>query len=161
MSYQEKRTLTSMVSGVVVIISYYLYAFGKYQKGLVGVSDLKFWAGTMLTFIGIGIIASIIIMILFHILYAIALAAKQRHYDEKEISNTIESSMVEDEMDKLIGLKSSRIGFICAGVGFVGALVTLLFDQPPMVMLNLLFFSFSLGSLFEGGLTLYYYRKGV
>ena len=46
-----------MVSGLVVIISYYLYAFGKYQKGLVGASDLKFWAGTMLLFIGIGVIS--------------------------------------------------------------------------------------------------------
>ena len=93
-------------------------------------------------------------MILFHILCAIALAVKQRNYDEKEINQTIESSMVEDEMDTLIELKSSRIGF-------VGALVSLLFEQSPMVMLNLLFFSFSVGSLSEGGLSLYYYRKGV
>jgi len=161
MSYQEKRTLTSMVSGIVVMVFYYLYAFGKYQKGLVEASDLKFWATAMLLFIGIGIVVSIIIMILFHILYAIALAVQQQSHNEKEIGQTIESSMVEDEMDKLIGLKSSRIGFICAGVGFVGALVSLLFEQPPMVMLNLLFFSFSLGSLCEGGLSLYYYRKGV
>ncbi len=161
MSYQEKRTLTSMFSGVVVLVAYSLYAFGKYQKGLVEASDLKFWAGTMLIFIGIGIVASIIIMILFHILYAVALAVKQRNPDEKVINQAIESSMVEDEMDKLIGLKALRIGFILAGIGFVGALVSLLFEQPPMVMLNVLFFSFSLGSLFEGGLSLYYYRKGV
>ncbi len=69
--------------------------------------------------------------------------------------------MVEDEMDKLIELKSSRIGFLFAGIVFVGALVSLLFEQSPMVMLNLLFFSFSVGSLSEGGLSLYYYRKGV
>jgi len=161
MSYQEKRTLTSMVSGVVVLVAYCLYAFGKYQKGLVAASDLKFWAGTMLAFIGIGVVASIIILILFHILYAIALAVKQHNCDETMINQTIESSMVEDEMDTLIELKSSRIGFLFAGIGFVGALVSLLFEQSPMVMLNLLFFSFSAGSLFEGGLSLYYYRKGV
>jgi hypothetical protein len=161
MSYQEKRTLTSMFAGIVVMVAYYLYAFGKYQKGLVVASDLKFWAGAMLLFIGIGIVASIIIMIVFHIIYAIAIAVKQRNCDEKEINRTIESSMVEDEMDKLIELKSSRIGFIFAGIGFVAALVSLVFEQPPMVMLNLLFFSFSVGSLAEGGFSLYYYRKGL
>ncbi|AEV30147.1 hypothetical protein SpiGrapes_2375 [Sphaerochaeta pleomorpha str. Grapes] len=161
MSYQEKRTLTNMFSGIAVLVAYYLYAFGKYQRGLVEASDLKFWAGTMLIFIGIGVVASILIMILFHILYAIALAVKQGNCDEKKINQTLESSMVEDEMDKLIELKSLRIGFLFAGIGFVGALVSLMFEQPPMVMLNLLFFSFSVGSLFEGGLSLYYYRKGL
>ncbi len=161
MSYQEKRTLTNMVTGVVILAAYSLYAFGKYQNGLVETTDLKFWAATMLIFIGIGVIASVIIMILFHILYAIALAVKQRNCDGEKINQTIESSMVEDEMDTLIGLKSSRIGFICAGIGFVAALVSLILEQPAMVMLNLLFFSFSIGSLVEGGFSLYYYRKGV
>ena len=59
MSYQEKRTLTSMFSGIVVLVTYYLYAFGKYQKGLVEANDLKFWTGTMLIFIGIGVVASL------------------------------------------------------------------------------------------------------
>lgn len=161
MSYQEKKILTNMLSGIVVLVAYYIYAFGRYRNGLAEANDLKFWAGAMLLFIGIGVVASIIIMIIFHILYAIAIAIKQRNYDDKEINHTIEASMVEDEMDTLIGLKSSRIGFIFAGVGFVAALVSLMLGQPPFVMLNLLFFSFSIGSLAEGGLSIYYYRKGL
>ena len=74
MSNQEKKILTNKLSGVVVLITYYPYAFGRYGNGLADANDLKFWTGAMLLFIGIGVVASIIIMIIFHIPYAIAIA---------------------------------------------------------------------------------------
>ena len=66
-----------------------------------------------------------------------------------------------DERDRLIGLKSMRFGFAIAGIGFVSGLLTLLFDYAPAVMLNIMFVSFSLGSILEGIVQIYYYRKGV
>ena len=161
MSYQNKRTITTMVMGVIVLAAYCIYAFSKYQSGGVAPGDYKFWAVTMLVFIGIGIVVTIITMIVFHIALSIGIAVKERNCDEKEINKIIESSMVEDEMDKLIGLKSSRIGFIFAGIGFVVGLISLIMDYSPVVMLNIMFLSFNLGSLAEGGMRLYYYRKGV
>jgi hypothetical protein len=161
MSYQSKRTITTMIMGVIVLAAYCIYAFGKYQAGEVPEGDFKFWATTMLVFIGIGIVAMIITMILFHIGLSIGIAVKERNYDEKEIEKIIEGSMVEDEMDKLIGLKSSKVGFIFAGVGFVAGLISLIMEYSPVVMLNIMFLSFNLGSLAEGGMSLYYYRKGV
>lgn len=161
MSYQQKRTVTSMVAGALVLAAYCLYAFGRYRAGTAGAGDLRFWAGSMLLFIGIGIAATIVIQIVFHILMAISIAVKERSRDEKEINRRIEAAVVEDEMDKLIGLKSSRAGFIVAGVGFVGALVSLVLGYPPAVMIHILFLSFSLGSLGEGFVSLYLYRNGV
>ncbi len=161
MSYQEKRTITSMVSGLLILAAYCLYAFGKYRQGLVDLSDLKFWAGVMLLFIGIGVGAVMIIQILFHILLAIGIAVKERECDDKKISKTIEATVVEDEMDKLIELKALRISFAIAGVGFVSGLASLALGHPPAVMLNLLFLTVSLGSVAEGFMSLYYYRKGV
>jgi hypothetical protein len=161
MSYQEKRTVTSMVLGASILAAYCIYAFGKYQSGAVAAGDLKFWAATMLIFIGVGVVAMIIIQILFHILFAISIAVKERELDQKEIGKSIDAAIVEDEMDKLIGLKSQRIGFVFAGIGFVAALVSLVLNAPAMVMLNILFISFNVGSLSEGVLSIYYYRKGV
>jgi len=161
MSYQNKRTITSMITGVIVLAAYCIYAFGKQQAGKVAPGDWKFWAVTMLLFIGIGIVGMIITMILFHIAMSIGIAVKERNCDEKEINKTIEASMVEDEMDKLIGLKSSRVGFVFAGIGFVAGLVALLMNYSPAVMLNIIFVAFNIGSLAEGGMSLYYYRKGV
>ena len=165
MSYQEKRTITSIVTGAMVLTAYCLYAFGQFQSGAVAPGNLKFWAGTMLIFIGIGAAAAIVIQIVFHILLSIAIAVKEKmrdaQCDDKEIEKTIGAEMVEDEMDKLIGLKSTRIGFFLAGIGFVAALLALILNYSPAVMLNILFISFSAGSLFEGFAQLYFYRRGV
>jgi hypothetical protein len=169
MSYQEKRTITSIVTGAMVLGAYGLYALGKVQSGATTPGDLKFWASTMLFFIGIGIVAIIVIQIVFHILLSISFAVKEQiqngHVDDKTIESTIEKTisaeMVEDEMDKLIELKSMRVGFAFAGIGFVAALVSLIINYSPVVMLNIMFISFNIGSLFEGFAQLYYYRKGI
>lgn len=165
MSYKEKRTITNIITMALVLGSYCIYAFGKFQAGEIAPGDLKFWATTMLIFIGIGVAAGIVIQILFHILMSIAIAVKEKvqdgDIDDKEIERSIEAEMVEDEMDKLIELKSTRVGFILAGIGFVAALVTLILNQPPMVFLNIIFISFSAGSIFEGFVNLYFYRRGI
>lgn len=165
MSYQEKRVITSIVTGVLILATYCIYVFSRYHSGAVAPDDLKFWAGTILIFIGIGVAASIVIQIVFHILLAISIAVKKKMQDEKcedkEIEKKIQAEMVEDEMDKLIELKSMRLAFILAGIGFIAALVFLVLNYSPVVMLNILFFSFCVGPLFEGFAQLYFYRRGL
>lgn len=161
MSYQSKKTTTSMVTGVIILAAYCIYAFGKYNSGAAMEGDMKFWAATMLAFIGIGVAAQIVLQIVFHIALSIGIAVKERDCDEKEINKKIEATVIEDEMDKLIGLKSLRIGFIFAGAGFVGALITLALDLPTFIALNIMYLSFMVGSLMEGLASLYFYGKGV
>jgi hypothetical protein len=165
MSYQEKRSIVSIITGAIILAAYCIYAFGKYQSGLVGPEDLKFWASTILIFIGIGIVAFIVILIVFHILLSISIAVSKAanggSYDEKEIEKSIQADMVEDEMGKLIELKSMRIGFIFSGFGFVLGLIALVLKYSPVIMLNIFFISFSLGSILEGFTQIYYYRRGV
>jgi hypothetical protein len=165
MSYQERKTIVSLITGILVVAAYCIHAFGRYQSGAVDASDLKFWAGAMLVFIGIGVAASIVIQIVFHILVSIAIAVKKKIRDEqcddKEIEKSINAEMVEDEMDKLIELKAMRFGFLVAGIGFFAALVSLLLGYSAAVMLNILFLSFSGGAILEGIAQLYFYRRGV
>lgn len=169
MSYQEKRTITSITTGLLVLAAYCLYAFNPSRLSLITPGDLKPWAITMLIFIGIGVAATIIIQIVFHILLSISIAIREKMQNEqigdKEIEKAVEKSigteMVEDEMDKLIELKSSRVGLIFAGIGFVGGLLSLVLNYSPVVMLNILFLSFSVGSIFEGFTQIYFYRRGI
>lgn len=165
MSYQEKRTITSITTGILVLTAYCIHAFGKYRSGAVVQGDLKFWAITMLTFIGIGIAATIIIQIVFHILLSMGIAIKKEmsgeKNDDKEIEKSIKLEMVEDERDRLIDLKATRVGFALAGIGFIAALFSLVLQYSPVVMLNILFITFSVGSIFEGFAQLFYYRKGI
>lgn len=165
MSYQEKRTIVSTLTGFVILAAYCIFAYRKQQSGVIAEGDLKFWAGSMLMFVGIGIVASIIIQIVFHILMSISIAVKKTIRNEScagtEIDKIMNSEMVEDEMDRLIGLKAMRVSFAIAGIGFMAGLGALLLDYSAAVMLNILFIAFSAGSLTEGISQLYYYRKGV
>lgn len=165
MSYQEKKTITSIISGAIILAVYCIVAFGRYRAGTAAADDLYFWARTMLTFIGIGIAATIVIQIIFHILLSIVIAAKKKlrneQCDDKEIEKEIKMEMVEDERDKLIELKSMKVGFIVAGIGFVAALISVVLRHSPAVMLNIIFISFCAGSILEGFAQLYFYRTGV
>lgn len=160
MSYQEKKTLASITSGVLLLAAYCLYAFNPANTP----ADLKAWAVTMLIFIAIGIGATIIIQIVFHILFSIGVAIQEkiqnRECDDKDIEKNIKLEMVEDERDKLIEMKSNQVGFAIAGFGFVAALLALVFNYSPVVMLNILFITFSFGSICEGIYQFILYRRG-
>lgn len=163
MSYQEKKTIVSVATGILILAAYCIYAFG--GAVMAAADGLKAWAVTILIFIGIGVVASIVIQIVFHILLSISIAVRKKiqdgEVDDKEVERSIEREMVEDEMDKLIGLKSMRVAFVIAGIGFIAALVSLVLGFSPAVMLNILFISFSAGTIIEGITQLYYYRKGI
>lgn len=165
MSYQEKKTIVSLVAGLLILAAYCIYVFNKIQSGTAAPDDLKFWSTAMLVFIGIGVVALIVILIVFHILLSITMAVKEEmlngEYDDKKIEKTLELDMVEDEMDKLIGLKAMRISYAVVGIGFIAALVSLVLNYSPAVMLNIMFFSFGIGSIMEGVTQLYFYRRGV
>jgi len=165
MSYQEKKTIVSMVTGIIILTAYCTYTYERFRSGMIAPGDVKYWAEAMLIFIGIGIAASIVIQIIFHILLSMAITVKEQFKNnscnEADIDRIIKVEMVEDEMDKLIGLKSMRIGFAIAGVGFVAALAALVLGWSTVVMLNIMFISFSAGSLVEGFAQLYFYRRGI
>jgi len=161
MSYQEKRIVMNLILGILLPGAYGFFAFNQYQSGAVQPGDLKFWALSMLIFIGSAIAVTIIAQILFHIFLAISIAIKEREKDEAIITKTIEATVVEDEMDQLIELKSSKVGFFFSGLGFVAALIFIALGHKAETMLLITFFSFSLGALLEGFLSLYYYKKGI
>lgn len=163
MSYQEKKTIVSIVSGVLLLAAYCIYALVKLGLGSLG--DVRLWATTMLVFIGIGVAAMIVIQIVFHILLSIGIAVQKKIRDEsiddKAMEASIEREMVEDEMDKLIELKANKIGYSFVSLGFVGGLVALALGALPAVMLNIAFLACMVGTVVEGLVQIRYYRKGV
>lgn len=153
MYYHEKRVITSLISSVLVLIAYLIYVFQKYQVGGNGwEQDLQPWAMTILIFIGIGIVVAIVIQILFFIFNSIVNEVRKEDQD---------GPMVEDEMDKLIRLKAMRNAYFMVGGGVVLSIVTLAMQQPPILMLNIVYLSFHIGTLFEGFSQLYFYKRGV
>ena len=158
MSYKSKRNLISMVAGVLLIIGYIIYVL---RKDSPAPDDLKTWAVTMLIFIGTSVAVMVVIQILFHIGLAIGIAVKEKENDDKRVERIMESSMYEDERDKLINLKSSHIGNVCAGIGFVAGLIALALGISAVVALHIIAGAFAVGSIIEGGVSIYLDERGV
>jgi hypothetical protein len=168
MFYQEKKTIASIISGLLVLAAYSIYGISKYQQaGPNLLNDLKFWAVAMLIAIVGGIVVTILVQIALHIILAAAnevakeVSNKTKRPASVDACEELEMENVEDEMDKLIALKAMRNASIVVGTGFIASLVSLYVKMPPAIMLNIIFISFSLGSLFEGFSQLYFYRKGI
>lgn len=162
MFYQQKKTLVSIFTTILLLVAYLSYVANKFSSNT---DNLKFWATTMLVFIGIGILASIIIQIVFHILLSISIAIKEQIENGKcedlEIEKKIEMEIIEDEMDKLIELKAMRFGFVTASIGFILALFSLVLGHTPVIMINILFCTFSLSAIVAGIAQLFLYKRGV
>jgi uncharacterized membrane protein len=161
MSYQEKRTLTTLIATVLVYLAYALIAFGRY-----GLADpLRDWARIMLIFIGVTVIAMILVQILFHIFLSVGISVREtlrdRDVDTDRIDAALQGEFVEDERDKLIALKSRQAGFIISGLGFFAGLIALLLGGPASLMLNILYGAFFLGAVAEGVMNLVIYRRKV
>jgi len=158
MSFSSKKTLASMAGGAAIFVVYIIYALSQRAPEP---DNLKSWATLMLIFIGAGIIMTIIVQILFHIVSAIGISVKHKEYNGKEIDRIISSSMVEDERDKLISLKSSHMGYIFAGIGFIAALVALALGCKTLYALHIIFGTCGAASLIEGTMSIYYNEKGI
>lgn len=98
-------------------------------------------------FIGVSIVARIIIYIIFHIINAIATR-------EQDIP-------VEDERDKLIKLKALRNSHYVFSTGFVLSIVALAFGMPVFWIFVIFLISGLLSEIIDNGSQIYYYQKGV
>jgi hypothetical protein len=154
MSYQEKKSVTNIVSSILITGVYTLIMYQKYLSGSLDDSNIfKFWAIILLIFIPISIVARIIIMIFFHILEAIVQTAKGNEFDDQ--------LEVEDERDKLIGMKASRVSMISFFLFFILAFITQLFNVSNHLFFITLILGGFLTDLISEILTIRYYRKGV
>ncbi len=164
MSYQEKKTIANILTGAVLLVVYCFYIWNKYTSQAAPVDDLAYWARLILIFLIIEICVTIVIQILFHILFSIGIAVREKIHnpdsDDKSVDTIINQEMVEDERDKLIEMKSLRWGSILVGISFGASLITLAAGVPTLVMLNIMFIAFSLSSVLDGSVQLYYLKRG-
>jgi len=165
MAYQIIRTVMKILAGAIVLIVYLFQVNSKLQAGLLTLDNLQPLAQMMLIFIGIGIGVLIAVEIVFHICFSVGLSVKEgikdENFDGKEIENTIKQEMVEDEMSKLIDLKSLRVGYIAAGIGCMSALILLALGHPAFTAVNIVFSTFFAAEIVEECTKIYYYKKGI
>ncbi|MDF1576130.1 MAG: hypothetical protein P1P86_13160 [Bacteroidales bacterium] len=148
MSYQEKQNIVNIFSGLLITA---IFAWIVYQRQLQGVFDLtkdfSKWGLIFLLFIGVSVVARIIIQIFFHILNAIA--------------TRMEDVPKEDERDKLVKLKAMRNSYYAFTGGFVLAVMALALGMPVYGIFIAFVASGLIAEIIDNGSQIYYYRKGV
>lgn len=155
MTYQEKKSVTNIISSVLITAIYAVIMYQRYLNGNLDDSNIfHFWAVIILIFIPISIVARIIIMIVFHILESVVQAAKGN-----EMEGAIDE--VVDERDKRIQMKASAISMYIFSLGFVVALFTQLFDVSGHLFFIIMIAAGLVTDIVSESLMIRYYRRGV
>ena len=158
MTYNSRRNIIGMAAGILSVAAYIFYVT---MGNAPAPEDIRAWARLMLVFIGIGVAAQIVIQVIFHVVFAAGIAIKEHDQDGKKTEKIIKASVIEDERDKLISLKSLRAGYICAGAGSMIALFVLAGGVSVVIALHMIVGSFAAGSLAEGFAGIILNERGV
>lgn len=148
MSHQEKSTVVSLISALIVFMLYSLYALTMYQDGSFNGPEASILVGKsafLMIVVGIGV--KIVVHILFSVIHAIVTQEKEQP--------------VNDERDKLIELKGMQIAFIAFSFSFLALVGTLALDMlsPHMVIL-LTILGLYLASILADSIKIFLYRRG-
>lgn len=148
MSYQEKENIVNIFSALIISIGYALIIYQKHLQGQFDLTeDYRKWGIIFLIFIGVSIVARIIIYIIFHIINHIA-----TREEEKPVS---------DERDKLIKLKSSRNSHYVFSVGVMLSIISLSIGMPVYGIFIAFIGSCVLSEIMDNLSQIYYSRKGI
>ena len=101
----------------------------------------------------LAVIVTIFATILTHIFSAIIQAIKTG-----EENPNVED--IEDERDKLIDLRGTKLTYVVSSLGVFFSMLTFVFGQPPLVMFTLLIFSGLVAQVTGDVRRLYLYRRG-
>jgi uncharacterized membrane protein len=150
MSIRKTSISVSLVSTLLILGYYLVNLIPMFQQG-----DLN--SEVVFRIAGIVIVASIVLNIagniLTHIVINIIHAIQTQ--TDKEVR------MIEDERDRLIGLKGSQVSYVVFSIGVLIAMLTFVFGQSPLVMFSLILF-FGLVASIIGDLSQFYFdRKGA
>lgn len=147
MSYQEKSSMISIASTLIVFIGLGMYVYGIYQEGSLHSDEiLHFWG---IVFIILTVV-SIVFHIVAHVITSIVTGIVTR---SKE-------SFVQDERDKLIDLKGTRNAHYVFITGFALSMGMLAFRIDPSIIFPFLFFFGFLSALIGDFSRIYFYRRG-
>jgi len=140
--------IVNILSGLLITS---IYAWIVYQRHLQGrfdlTEDFRTWGIIFLVFMGVSIVARIIIYIIFHIINAIATR-------EEDIPK-------EDERDKLVKLKATRNSHYAFSVSLLSGFILLATGMPIYGLFVVFILAGLVSEVIDNSSQIYYYRKGV
>lgn len=148
MTYQEKKSIVSLISTVIIFVSYCVYMYAQYPAGgLESTEAVQYWGSFVLILTVVSIVAHIVISIIFNMVFRMTTGEKEPTFA--------------DELDKIVDLKAFRNSFFVFILGFMLAMTSLVIDQPTQVMFMILIGAGFLSDVTGSVTKLYHYREGV
>ncbi|ETT47447.1 MULTISPECIES: hypothetical protein [unclassified Paenibacillus] len=148
MTYQEKKSIVSLISTLLIFTVYLLYRYPQYPNEVLDSKvTFHYWGSFILVLTLVSIAAHIVISIVFNIIFRMTTGEKEPAFA--------------DELDKRIDLLALRNSFAMFVSGFLLAMGSLVIDQPLKVMFIILIAAGFLSDVTGSISRLYYYRRGV
>lgn len=150
MSFQEKNITVTLASFTVILIIFLSNILNMVQDGGLNASDVfRLWGIVIV----MAIVVTVVGMIVTHIVSAIVVAV-QTGDDDPDIED------FEDERDKLIDLRGTKVTYTISSIGSFFAMLTFALGQSPLVMFSLLIFSGLVAQIIGDITRLVLYRRG-
>jgi hypothetical protein len=145
MSIRKVSVSVSLFSTLLILGYYLLNLIPMFQQGELNSQQIfRLAAVVIVASIILNIAGNILAHIVINIIHAI-----QTQSDK-------EARMIEDERDKLIGLKGTQVSYIVFSVGVLASMLTFVIGQPALVMFSLIIF-FGLVAEIIGDLSQFYF----
>ena len=150
MSFQEKNITVTLISFSLILAIFSMRVYQMLQTDSFNSSNVfRLWGIVIV----LAIIVTIVGMILTHIVSAIVIAI-QTGDDDPDIED------VEDERDKLIDLRGTKVTYTIASLGTFLAMLTFVFGQDALIMFTLLIFFGIIAQIIGDIARLLLYRRG-
>jgi len=151
MSFQEKNIAVSLANFTLILGFYSIRVFQMIQGGSFNSTNVfRLWG----TIIALAVVVTIFATILTHILSAIIHAIKTGE-EKPDIED------IEDERDKLIDLRGTKVTYLVSSLGGFLSMLTFVLGQPALVMFTLLILSGVVAQVIGDVSRLYLYRRGL
>jgi hypothetical protein len=150
MSNRNNEITVSLVSTLAVLAYYLVNIFQMLQSGGLNSAEVfRLWAVVIIATIILNVAGNIITNIVINIVHAI------KTQKEEEVR------LIEDERDKLIGLKGDRVSYIVFSIGVFLSMLTFALGQPPLVMFSLIVLSSLMAEIFGDVSQFFFYSRGA
>ena len=150
MSYQEKNVTVSLISFLLILGVYLVGIWRMVQEGGLDSVDLfRLWGIIIVLAIVFTIAGTILTQIFSAILEAI-----RTGNDDPQIED------IEDERDKLIDLRGTKVTYVVSSIGVFLAMLTFILGQDALVMFSLLILAGVAAQIIGDMTRLGLYRRG-
>ena len=151
MTFQQKNVTGTLVSFSAILVFYLISFLRMVVSGPLESRPLfRLW----FIVIGLAIVVTVVVLILTHMVSTAALAIRTRD-DDPYIED------IEDERDKLIKLKGTRVTHTALSLGVFGSMVSFIFSQNGLALFAFLVMAGLLSEIIGNIAQLVLYRRDM